>query len=76
MYLFLGKDMIDVEEWQLRLKENFSFNGIIGFPLLSIIEKEKQYGIFVEKTFFGYNVLMNSFQSFFVETFECFCREK
>ena len=50
--------MMDVGEWQGRLEKHFSVNGVIGEPLLGIIKQEQQYGIFVENTFHGQNILM------------------
>jgi len=60
-----------VREWQRRLAETFSSNGIVGGRLLwSVIDQEDRAGAqFVEK-FKGYRVLIDSFFEFFGESLE------
>ncbi len=61
---------MDVSVWQKRLEENFSHRGIVGGHLLEIIEMEKAYGEFFVKKYHGQSVLIDSFQSFFIETLQ------
>ncbi|MDA3936672.1 MAG: hypothetical protein PF636_07400, partial [Actinomycetota bacterium] len=57
-----------VEKWQQRLEDNFTVGDIIGGHLIDVIALEKDYGQHVVSTFHGRSVLMDSFQSFFIET--------
>jgi hypothetical protein len=59
---------MDVGEWQSRLEDAFSEGGIVGPYLLDVIALERAYGEHYIATFHGQSVLMDSFQSFFVET--------
>jgi hypothetical protein len=58
-----------VEEWQKRLADNFSENGIIGGNLLPIAQTEDEVGAhYVINTFKGHDVLANAFMGFFAHT--------
>ena len=59
---------MDVGEWQKRLEDNFSIDGVVGGNLLAIIEREKAYGDYFINKFHGQSLLLDSFQSFFIET--------
>jgi len=59
---------MDVDEWQKRLEDNFSSSGVVGGHLLGVIEAEQAYGRHVLGRFHGQSVLMDSFQSFYIET--------
>lgn len=61
---------MNISEWQKRLVENFSMNGIVGGNLLEIQNFENSYGEYYIKTFHGQNILIDSFQSFFKETLD------
>jgi len=62
------KRAMDVAEWQKRLEENFTVNGEVGGNLFDIFHQERTCGEYFENTFHGQCVLMNSFQSFYIET--------
>jgi hypothetical protein len=57
-----------VAEWQKRLEDNFSVDGIIGGHLSEIFALEETCGQFFLDTFHGQSVAIDSFQSFFIET--------
>ncbi len=59
---------MDVAEWQKRLEDNFTANGIVGGYLSDIFEQEKACGHYFITTFHGQSVLIKSFQSFYIET--------
>ncbi|MDY0341211.1 MAG: hypothetical protein RBS17_08360 [Coriobacteriia bacterium] len=59
---------MDVADWQKRLVDNFSAYGTVGGHLLEIIKMEKAYGEQFVSTYHGHSVLMDSFQSCFIET--------
>lgn len=62
-------ESVDIGEWQRRLDDTFSDGGdVIGPQLLKVIELERACGEHVIATYHGQSVLMDSFQSFFVET--------
>jgi len=61
---------MDVSEWQKRLSDNFSENDIVGYKLLKIIEQENLCGQHFVKSYIGQDILMHSFQNFFIETLE------
>lgn len=61
---------MDVAEWQRRLEENFSVDGLVGGQLLEIIEMEKAFGEYYIGTFFGQTVLIDSFQGFYIESLQ------
>ncbi len=59
---------MNIAAWQKRLEENFTAYGVVGGHLLDIIRLEKEYGEYFARTYHGQLVLIDSFQSFFVET--------
>ena len=59
---------MDIAKWQKRLENNFTVNGIVGGNLLDIFDQEKACGKYFANTFHGQCVLIDSFQSFYVET--------
>ena len=59
---------MDVSSWQKRLAENFTSNGVVGGLLQKIIEMEKDYEAFIVENFHGQSVIIDSFQSFNIET--------
>ena len=61
---------MNVDDWQKRLEENFSTNGIVGSSLLRVVEQEKNYGDYFVKTYHGHSILSSSFQGFYIETIE------
>ena len=61
---------MDVAEWQKRLEDTFSEDGLIGKRLLNIIEMEKEYGQYVMQKFSGYRFLTESFFDFYIETLQ------
>jgi len=56
------------DEWQKRLEDTFTVNGLIGGHLIEVHERERRIGTQLVNAFRGQNVLIDSFQSFFVET--------
>lgn len=59
---------MDVSEWQKRLEDRFTVNGVVGENLLPIFEQERVCGEYFATKFHGQCVLIDSFQSFFIET--------
>ncbi|HUT69758.1 MAG TPA: hypothetical protein VMW89_03700 [Desulfatiglandales bacterium] len=59
---------MDVAEWQKRLEDNFTFNGVVGGNLFAIFDQERACGEYFANTFHGQCVLIDSFQGFYVET--------
>lgn len=59
-----------VAEWQKRLGDNFSVNGTVGGNLLEILDLERACGQHFTQTCHGQDVLMHSFQGFYIETIE------
>jgi hypothetical protein len=57
-----------VAEWQKRLADTFTVNGLVGGNLVGVQGCEDAAGNHLIKTFRGQAVLLDSFQSFFVET--------
>lgn len=58
---------MNVAEWQMRLKENFTVNGV-GGNLSEVLDLERAYGQYFINAFHGQSVLIDSFQSFYIET--------
>src|SRR5579864_2137946 len=56
------------DEWQKRLEETFTVNGLVGGHLVEVHRREASLGDYLVRTFHGQNVLIDSFQSFFIET--------
>jgi len=59
---------MDVTEWQKRLEDNFTINGIVGGNMFEVFNLENACGKYFAETFHGQSVLIDSFQSFFIET--------
>ena len=57
-----------ISEWQQWLSDNFTVDGLIGGNLLTVQRAEDAAGNHLINTFRGQNVLLDSFQSFLVET--------
>ena len=57
-----------VAEWQKRLADTFTVNGLVGGSLLRVHNSEDAAGNYLVRTFRGQNVLLDSFQSFFIDT--------
>ena len=57
-----------IEEWQKRLADTFMFNGVVGGHLFEVHEREQGLGNDLVRTFHGQNALIDSFESFFIET--------
>ena len=55
-------------EWQRQLAEHFTVNGLIGGSLQSVFSEEEALGRQVVERFYGQNVLIDSFQSFYIDT--------
>lgn len=65
-----GNKGMNVKQWQDRLEETFSFNGIVGGQLLKIVQCEQECGEYYVKTFRGQARLIDSFQGFLINTIE------
>lgn len=61
---------MNVAEWQKRIEDNFTVNGVIGGRLLEVLDLEKACGDYFARTFHGQSVLIDSFQSFYIESIE------
>ena len=59
---------MNVEQWQKRLENTFSFNGLVGGQLQDIFQCEREYGEYFARTFHGQSVLIDSFQGFVIST--------
>lgn len=59
---------MDVTEWQKCLEDNFTINGVIGGNLLEVLDRERTCGKYFTNTFHGQSILIDSFQSFYIET--------
>lgn len=58
-----------VDEWQKRLEDNFTYNGVIGGKILpSTIKQERICGSYFTQKFHGHRVLADSFLDFFAVT--------
>ena len=64
----MKRKAMDVAEWQKRLEENFTVNGVVGGNLFPIFDQEKACGEYFANAFHGQCVIMDSFQGFYVET--------
>ena len=56
------------DEWQRRLEDTFTVNGVVGGHLFEVHRREGDLGDYLVRTFCGQNVMIDSFQSFFIET--------
>jgi hypothetical protein len=61
---------MDVAEWQKRLEDNFSSGGYVGSNLFEVLELEKACSNYFASTFHCQSVLIDSLQSFFIETLQ------
>lgn len=59
---------MDVGDWQKRLEETFSVDGIVGRRLQYILDAEVNYGVHIANTYHGHLFLINSFFDFYIET--------
>jgi len=59
---------MDDAEWQERLVENFTVNGHVGGNLFEVLDRERSCAEYFAAKYHGYNVLIDSFQGFFIET--------
>jgi hypothetical protein len=60
---------MDVGEWQKRLEDNFTYNGVIGGKILpSTTEQERICGAYFIQKFHGHHILADSFLDFFAVT--------
>ena len=59
---------MDIKEWQKRLEDRFTVNGIVGGNLVNIFNQERACGEYFANTFRGKNVLIDSFQSFYIDS--------
>ena len=59
---------MDVAEWQERLEKHFTVNDLVGGNLSEVIDLEHAYGQYFIDNFHGQSVLIDSFQSFYIET--------
>ncbi len=58
------------EELMNELADVFTTNGIVGYRIGKVIEHEKAYSSFVEKTYKGHSILSHSFQEFYMDSLE------
>jgi hypothetical protein len=58
------------EELQHRLTDAFTMYGVVGYRICHVIEYEKAYGAFIERTYKGHSILSLSFQEFYTDTIE------
>jgi hypothetical protein len=56
------------DEWQKRLEDTFTVNRLVGGYLVEVHEREARLGRQLVQTYQGQNVLIDSFQSFFIES--------
>jgi len=61
---------MDVGDWQKRLEETFSVDGIVGRRFQYILDAEISYGTHIAQTYHGYLFLINAFFDFYIETLE------
>src|SRR4051794_34195750 len=60
---------MDINEWQILLKDNFSSNDIVGGKyLIDVMQQEEDLGDQIVNKFHGFNVIADSFSDFFVDT--------
>lgn len=61
---------MSVNNWQRRLEDAFTKDGIVGGGLLPVLEGERKCRKFVVSKFHGQMVLGDSFQAFFIDTLQ------
>ena len=54
----------------IKLADAFTSNGIVGYGLKKVIDREAAYSSSVEKKYKGYSVLFHSFQEFYMDSIE------
>lgn len=59
---------METPDWYRQLTETFAVNGLVGSSLLSVLNAEQAAGGYLLKKYHGQNILLNSFQSFFIDT--------
>jgi len=59
---------VTIGEWQKRLADTFTVDGLIGGSLQRVFDAEDAAGNYLVNTFRGQNILLDSFQSFFIDT--------
>lgn len=59
---------MDVSEWQERLEREFTHDGVVGGQFAFVFPAERAHAAYVSAHFKGQEVLIDSFQGFFVET--------
>ena len=57
-----------IDEWHNRLADTFTVDGLVGGHLIEVHDRERDIGNHLVRTFRGQNVLIDSFQSFYIET--------
>src|SRR5262245_49612777 len=57
-----------IAEWQQRLADTFTVNGLIGGSLQDVFDAENAVGGHLTETYQGQNVLLDSFHGFFIDT--------
>jgi hypothetical protein len=57
-----------IDEWHSRLADTFTVNGLVGGHLVEVHDRERDIGDHLVTTFRGQNELIDSFQSYYVET--------
>jgi hypothetical protein len=66
---------MDVAEWQKRLTDTFAEKGVVARNLASGISQEQAYKEYILKAFHGYDVLMECFFSFYLDTLSVATRQ-
>ena len=59
---------MDVGAWQKRLEDHFTVEGVFCGNLSAILDQEQICGEYYTNKFHGQDVLIHSFQSFYIET--------
>ena len=66
---------MDVAEWQNRLTDAFAEEGVVGTNLERGTKQEQSYKEYILRTFHGYDILMTSFFSFYLDTLSIATRQ-
>lgn len=59
---------MNVSDWQQRLDDTFSEGGVIGPRIYEVLQAERDHRLWATDEFRGHVVLMNSFESFAIDT--------
>jgi len=60
-----------IGEWQKKLESTFrDSSGVVGGRLSSVLNSEKAHAALVPASYAGFTTLMDSFQDFFIQTYE------